>query len=80
MARSKYSDFKIGEEVAYSSAFLKSVGGHGEMAARRGKLVSMETSAHPALAKVIWNDDPARAPKSVLVVNIRPPRTFHLEM
>lgn len=71
--------FKIGETVGYSVAFLKSVQGHGVVGARRGELVSIDESGKPALAKVKWSDEQDTEPKSVLLSNLRPVRTFHLE-
>ena len=61
--------FNIGDKVAYSVQFLKSIGmSHSDMSRARGTITGLKTIGITVLAEIDWNDP--EIPSRVNVVNL----------
>jgi len=72
------NDIRLGDRVAYSARFLRSIGCQtGPMPAARGRVTAVRSHAGVTLAAVAWNDP--TMPESVNVANLVSVTDMHLE-
>ena len=65
----KTPDFKLGDKIAYSVQFLKSIGmSHGDMAHARGHITGFMPLGDSTLAEITWNK--GEFPGKVNVANL----------
>lgn len=61
--------FKVGDNVAYSVQWLRSIGeSHGDLARARGKVTDLRPLGKRTLVTIDWNDD--RIPPKVIDANL----------
>lgn len=68
--KTKTPKFNVGDRIAYSVQFLKSIGmSHGEMAQGRGVITEIETRGTLVLARIAWEKN-ADLPQRVGAFNL----------
>ncbi len=74
MRQYKVPDFKVGDKVAYTVQFLRSIGmSHTEMSHARGNVINVHvfgSQQTPRLIEINWSDKGLDLPSKVLAPNL----------